>query len=334
MIEVGRELVNEPAGVLQLRPGVGSAILFSPGVDTANFRLTVGFTNPFHPDFSPWNYGLRFRDDGDTYQMLVFDHTGNLMYIKGSGSELETVESIHLLEMQTNGGSRNDTTVLVIEEKAFVFLDGQLIKIFTVEDVGKSGKVSLVTDIYNETTVVGAQTEFFDLVINSAGLIGRVNSGQMTRPAPDVIALGEFSLPTSGSYARVTLVSPINSFSGDYSYGLLFRTEATGIDNWLVFDDSKNWRHIRRSTSGAEFVFATGRADELRTGADQVNTLEFLSTGNANNVYLNGELLMNMSILLEDLPFTIAPMAGFEPNHQTGGLATEYRDFDVWSVAQ
>lgn len=334
VIESGKELVNEPLGVLQLRPGNGRAIQFSPGVNTANFRVNVGFSNPFHPDFSPWDYGLKFRDDGDSYQMFVLDHNGNLSYIKGKGSELQIVDTAPARGMLTVGGGRNDLNFLVIEDRAFIFLDGLLIKIYAVEGTGISGEVSLVTDIYNQTVVVGAQTRFFDLLINSAGLVGRVNSGQMIRPAPDEVALGEFSLPTSAGYARVTLVSPLNAFSGDYSFGLLFRTEATGIDNWLVFDDSKRWRHIRRSTTGAEFLFANGVAQGLNARQGSENLLEFLSTGQENKVYLNGELLLNISLLPEDLPFTIAPVAGFEAGHQTGGLATQYSDFAVWSVAR
>ena len=334
VIEMGRELVNQPLGLLQLRPGAGKAIQYSPGVTAANFRVNVGFSNPFPPEDHPWNYGIKFRDDGNTYQMLVFDQTGSLIYIKGTGSELEIVDTTHVPEMLTGSGVRNDLNFLVIKDRAFVFLDGLLIKIYIVDDVGRSGEVSLVTDIYNQTVVVGANARFFDLLINSAGLVGRLNSGQMAKSAPDEIAVGEFSLPTSSGYARVTITSPINSFSGDYSYGFLFRTEEKGIDNWLVFDDTKNWRHVRRSTTEAEFVLSKGRVDELKTGAGEENLFEFLSTGQENKVYVNGTFLMNMTVRAEDTPFTISAMAGFESNHQTGGLITEYRDFAVWSVAQ
>jgi hypothetical protein len=334
VIELGQELVNEPHGVLQLQPGAGRAIQYLPGVEAANFRVNVSFTNPFHPDFSAWDYGIKFRDDGDTYQMFVFDHKKNLLHIKGKGSELEVVDTLVVPDLLTGGGSRNDLNFLVIEDMASVFLDGLLLKSYSLDDVGISGDISLVTDIYNQTTVVGAQTQFFDLSINSAGLVGRVTSGTINRSAPDQVAVGEFTLPTSAGYARVTLISPLSAFSGDYSFGLLFRTESTGIDNWLVFDDRKQWRHVRRSTTGAEAVFATGVAEPLNTREGGENLIEFLSTGRENKIYLNGELLMNMSLLAEDLPFTLAPMAGFEPEHQLGTGGTEYRDFAAWSVAQ
>lgn len=334
MIESGKELVNEARGVMQLKPGSGRAIEYSPGVDSVDFRVSVEFSNPFHPTFSPWNYGVKFRDDGQKYQMFVLDHNGDLLYIRGDGPELEIVSSMPVPTMFTAGGIRNKMTLLVIADRAYVLVDGILTGIFTVEDTADSGEVSLVTDIYNQTVVVGAQTEFFDLVINSAGLIGSSGPGQLVRSQPGEIAVGEPSLLTSEGYARVTFVSPINAFSGDYSYGLLFRNEVTGIDNWLVFDDSKKWRHIRRSTTGAESVLSSGTASELKTGAGDANSFEFLSTGQENKIYLNGKLLTNLGFAPEDLPFTIAPMAAFEPTHQTGGMATEYRDFAVWSVAR
>ena len=332
VIDTGHELVNERLGVIQLKPGFGRAVAFSPGVDPTDFRVEVGFKNPFHPEFSPWNYGIKFRDNGQTFQMLVVDHMGNLNYIKGIGTELEIVSSMKLADMFTASGVRNDLAFIVIKDRAFVFLSGSLVARIVVEETNQAGALSLVTDIYNQTIVVGAQVEFFDLMINSAGLVAHTTSGQLIKPSANNIAIGDFSLPTSAGYAKITFVSPTYAYAGDYSYGLLFRTAETGIDNWLVFDDAKNWRHIRRSTTGAEFEFARGTANNLLTGKGQENTLEFLSAGQENKIYLNGELLTSISILEEDLPYTMAPMAGFEPTHQTGGMVTIYSDFIVWSV--
>ena len=264
--------------------------------------------------------------------MLVVDHMGNLNYIKGIGTELEIVSSMKLADMFTASGVRNDLAFIVIKDRAFVFLSGSLVARIVVEETNQAGALSLVTDIYNQTIVVGAQVEFFDLMINSAGLVAHTTSGQLIKPSANNIAIGDFSLPTSAGYAKITFVSPTYAYAGDYSYGLLFRTAETGIDNWLVFDDAKNWRHIRRSTTGAEFEFARGTANNLLTGKGQENTLEFLSAGQENKIYLNGELLTSISILEEDLPYTMAPMAGFEPTHQTGGMVTIYSDFIVWSV--
>lgn len=334
VLESGKQLVNEPLGVLQLRPGIGGASTYSPGARAANFRINVGFSNPFHPDFSPWNYGVKFRDDGQTYQMFVFDHRGNLNQFNGNGNDLELVRAVAVPNLLTGGGARNNFTFLVIEERAFVLLDEVLIGIFDVQEPDRVGEISLVTDVFNQTTFVGSNTAFFNLVINSAGLIEPSSSGTLVRQQADKPAIGEQSLPSSATYTRITFVSPLNAFSGDYSFGLLFRTEAKGIDNWLVFDDSKAWRFIRRSTTGAEAVINQGTADQLGTRAGDTNFLEFLSTGEQHKIYLNGKFLANVSIARGDLPFTIAPMAAFEVTHQTGGVATEYRDLVVWSIAQ
>ena len=266
--------------------------------------------------------------------MLVFDHNQNLNYIRVANQDLEIIETTKMPDLITVGGGQNHLTLLTIDERAFVFLSGILVKIYDLEGGVKRGDVSLVTDIYNQTTVVGAQTRFAGLLINSAGLIGRTDSGLMTRPAPGEIAVGDMSLLTSAGYARVTLLSPLAAFSGDYSFGFLFRNEATGIDNWLSFDDNKQWQHVRRSTSGAESVMASGTAPDLNTREAGENLLEFLSTSEQHQIYLNGTLLLNIAILGEDLPFSIAPMAGFKPEHNVGNPGTVYRDFSAWSVAQ
>lgn len=330
----GQELVNLPFGLLQLRPGIGVAAEFSPGVSAASFRVNVGFSNPFHPEFSPWNYGLKFRDDGQTFQMFMFDHRGNLNQINGNGNVLDIVRTVPVANMLTSGGAQNQFTFLVIEEKAFVLLDQVLIGIFDVSEPDRVGDISLVTDVFNETTFVGANTEFSDLVINSAGLIAFNNSGELVRQELDKPAEGEHSLLSSATYTQVTFVSPLNAFSGDYSYGLLFRVEHLGIDNWLVIEDSKSWRHIRRSTTGAEVLLGSGTADLLRTGEGDENFIEFVSTGEQHKVYLNGEFLTDVTFPQSDFPFTVAPMAAFDPGHQATVGATEYHDFSVWSVAE
>ncbi len=330
----GSELVNEPLGVIQLRPGIGTAATYAPGVSAANFRVNVGFSNPFHPDFAPWNYGIRFRDDGQTFQMFVFDHRGSLNHIIGDRNELEVVRSVPVPNMVTNGGAKNDFTVVVIEDRAFVLMDQILIDIFDVPEPDRVGEVSLVTDIFNQTTVVGAVVEFFDLTINSAGLIRSSDSGSLVRQDAELPITGEASSLTSATYTLITFESPINAFSGDYSFGLLFNVEEKGIGNWLVFDDSREWRFIRRSTTGAQAVTARGEAALLGTAAGNLNFIEFLSTGDRHKIYLNGEFLADVTIPPDDKPFTVAPSAAFEPSHQTGGIATKYSDFVVWSIAE
>jgi hypothetical protein len=68
----------------------------------------------------------------------------------------------------------------------------------------------------------------------------------------------------------------------------MFRNAETGIDNWLVFDNAKNWCHIRRTTTGAEFEFAHGTASGLLTGKDHQNILEFMNAGEEKKISLNG----------------------------------------------
>ncbi len=329
--ESGHELVNEKLGVLQLRPGLGVASEYSPGVSGANFRIQVEFSNPFHPEFSPWNYGVKFRNDGQTFQMFMFDQRGNLNQINGNGSELEIVRTVAVPNMLTGGGDRNGFTFLVIEDKAFILLEQALIGVFNVSEPGRVGDISLVTDVFNQTVVVGANTEFFGLVINSAGLAGFTESGELESQQPFQPATGDASLPSSASYTRVNFVSPFNAFSGDFSYGLAFRNEELGIDNWLILDDSKVWRHILSDTTGTQTVQGTGIADQLQTGAGDANLIELLSTGKQHKVYLNGKFLANLVFQPGDFPFTIAPMVAFETDHQTGGMATQFTNFTVWS---
>lgn len=334
MLISGRELVNEPLGVLQLRPGIGVAAEYSPGASAASFRVSVGFSNPFHPEFSPWNYGIKFRNDGQTFQMLVIDQRGDLNQINGNRNVLDIVRTVPMQDILTSGGARNDFTFLVIDEKALVFLDQILVGVFDVAEPDRVGEISVVTDIFNQTTVVGANTEFFDLRVSSAGLIGAVGFGELGRQQPDQPAVGESSLLSSETYTRVTFVSPVNAFSADYSFGLVFNSEDPAASNWLVIDDSKIWRHVRLSTPEAQMVLGSGTADPLLTAAGDENFLEFVSTGEQHKVYLNGELLTNFTFPPGDVPFTVAPFAGFEPDHQSGIAATQFSDFAVWSFAE
>ena len=320
-------------GMLELRPGAGTAIEFTAeDVDVSNFRATVTFANPFHPDDYPWNYGLKFREDGGFYQMLVFDHRGRISYLTGNPLTVDLVSTTDIAEFRTNAGQSNKITLMVLEEMAWIYINGNLAKTMTVGAVGVSGSISLVTDIYNETTVQNASVSFNSFSINSAGLAGMSPGGTLQKASATEIAVGPASLPTSAGYARVTIVSPIAAFSGDYSFGLFFKSSSGGIENWLVFDDLKNWQHIRRSSAGGEEVLASGTAQMLKTGQSEPNTFEVLSIEGQQRVYVNGTLLTALNFVQGDLPVAIAPFAGFLPAHQPSGLPTEYRDFVVWSI--
>ncbi len=328
----GKELVNDLIGLMQLRPGIGVAAQYSPGARAANFRVNVRFSNPFHPETSPWNYGIKFRDDGETYQLLVFDHFGDLTHYSGRHNELIPTKTVRAENMLTSGGSENSATFLVVEDRAFVLLNEALVSVFEVTEPDRVGEISLVTDIFNQTEVVGANTEFRDLVINSAGLIAWRESGAVSRSEPGAPAIGEFSLSTSAIFARITFLSPQYAFAGDFSFGLLFRNESMGIDNWITFDDNKAWKHVRSSTSGASSTLASGTVDGLLTSLGDENLIEFVSTGDQHKIYVNGEFITNVTFPGIDFPLQIAPAAAFEPTHQSGISETEYIDFIAWSL--
>jgi hypothetical protein len=319
-------------GTLQLAPGSGSAIEYPAGVDVVNFRVSVTFSNPFHPDTSPWDYGVKFRQSNGEYQMLVFDSSGSLSYRTGSSTTADLVSVTDIPEFFTNAGLSNKITVLVLEEKARVFLDGKLVQTLDVGAVGVSGDISLVTDIQNRTTIQGASVRFASFSIDRAGLVALSSGGTLVKTADNLPAIGQASQPTSAGYARVTLVSPAASFSADYSYGVKLTSQAGGFDNWLVFDDTKSWQHIRRNPSGEDTVVVSGTAADLDTREGAANTIELINVDGQRKVYLNGTLLTVMVLIADDLPYTVAPFAGFLPTHQPGGMATEYRDLIVWST--
>ena len=327
----GERIVQIPTGSIALEPGKGDAATFMPGAQASNFRVNVNFSNPFHPSFSPWNYGIKFRDNGQTYQMLVFDHEGYMSQINGQRNELETVQKVRIPQLVTSAGVINRFTFLVVEDAGFVLVNGELVAELEVHSQEQVGEISLVTDIYNQTVVTGATLDYFDLTINSAGLIAFDPAGELTRVQAGEPAVGPFSAQSSSSYIRVNLVSPINAFSGDYSYGVLFRSGPTGTNNWLVLDDSPSWRFVRENADG-EVTYSSGNSTRLlRLGIGESNLLEIISTGTLHKAYMNGEFLANLDLPPGEAPYIVAPIAAFDSDHQSGISATEYFDFTVWS---
>lgn len=264
--------------------------------------------------------------------MLLFDETGDLNYWVSDGQTDDLVSSVNVPEFRTAGGQNNVITILVLEEKARIFLDGILVMTMDVGAVEVTGDISLVADFQNRSTVQGGSVRFASFFIDRAGLIARTESGTLVKPSNDEPAIGQQSLPTSAGYATVTLVSPAAAFAADYSYGFKLTTQSTGFDNWLVFDDRKNWQHIRKSSDGAETIVTSGTADNLDTREGMSNTFELINVDGQRKVYLNGTLLTVLVLTTEDLPYTIAPFAGLLSTHQTGGMETQFTDFVAWSV--
>jgi hypothetical protein len=128
------------------------------------------------------------------------------------------------------------------------------------------------------------------------------------------------------------MVSPLSAFAGDFSYGIVFESPTTGARNWLVFDDTRVWQHIRTDATGNETVLAQGVVSQLKLGKDEENFIRVISVENKNTVYLNSAEVIQLALSPADLPASAAPFAGFRSNHQTGGVSTTFKNFVVWSL--
>ena len=328
----GGVVANVTEGALPHKPGSGSAIEYKTGVDVADFRVSVSFENPFHAEFAAWNYGIKFRDNGTSYQMITLDSQARLNYLVGGTQTVDLVSSQDISSILTGGAQGNDLTLVVLGNVALIFINNSLQATIDVIGENISGDISLVTDIYNESKVMGAETTFTSFTVNRAGLAVESRGGELVKQTGGPV-IGVRSLPLKETVLDITFISPYPAFSGKWSFGLVFESSESDVSTWLVFDERKKWQMIRRDETGKDSVRATAdKIDEMRTGRGEENHIRIISVDGEYLMFVNGSLRLNIQFIPSDLQASVAPFAGFDDSHQKSGTATMYKDFVVWSL--
>ena len=126
---------------------------FNPDVYETDFSVSVTFRNPFHSTFRPYSYGVKFRDDGTNYHMLAINSEGEILYYAGTPDSLNVARSFPFAGVETASGAENSIQLTVVDNRAWLFVNGTFLAEFQVGGQNVYSDVALVAEVKNESLI-------------------------------------------------------------------------------------------------------------------------------------------------------------------------------------
>lgn len=214
------------------------------GVDVTNFSVAVTFGNPVNANFRAYSYGVKFRESGDQYQAVTINSAGLVRHLVGTtGSEGEADSfsvstTFDYDEVKKSGSDSNSLHLTVIDDQAWLFVNGQFVTGFTVGGVGTSADVVFVAELENETDISGAITELTAVEVRNAEPNAFIATDTLVKVAGEV-SRTEPTGVMRDSVVQAEFVSPYEPILGRWSAGFEYVEPVTGAANWLVINSRR-----------------------------------------------------------------------------------------------
>jgi hypothetical protein len=310
------------------------------GVFLADFSATATFGNPVNASFRAYSYGIKFREvDGD-YQVISIDSAGKVQHRLFHESTDGTIDTYNVLQefayndIKVGGSDSNSLQITVIDDLAWLYVNGTYITEFVVDGIGVASDVEFLAELENETNISGAQTELPFAEVRSASVAAFSASELLVKEVGE-ISRTEPTGTLRDSFVTAEFVSPYEQILGRWSVGFEYVDPATGTSNWFIFNNRRQWKHVSRAGTDGELTeVVTGVSNLILRDRDDVNELKIFGTNGIYQVFINGVYLTELTFDPEFSPVQVSAIAGFEPTDQAPGIPTRVNNFTVWSMGE
>ena len=130
-------------------------------VSITNVAVEATFVNPYSAAFNSWDYGfmLRTRTAGpDIYVAVTSDRRWSL--VVGDEPPRENVGGGTIPRFYTEAGGKNHLRIVAIEQRGWLFVNGEFVSSLDLSAVTGAGDVAIFTGSFTGNEAAGAVTQF------------------------------------------------------------------------------------------------------------------------------------------------------------------------------
>jgi hypothetical protein len=237
-------------------------------------------------------------------------------------------------DIKVGGSDSNSLQITVIDDLAWLYVNGTYITEFVVDGIGVASDVEFLAELENETNISGAQTELPFAEVRSASVAAFSASELLVKEVGE-ISRTEPTGTLRDSFVTAEFVSPYEQILGRWSVGFEYVDPATGTSNWFIFNNRRQWKHVSRAGTDGELTeVVTGVSNLILRDRDDVNELKIFGTNGIYQVFINRVYLTELTFDPEFSPVQVSAIAGFEPTDQAPGIPTRVNNFTVWSMGE
>ena len=322
---------------ISLDPDNASPEYFSTDTNVANFSVSVEFDNPVSATFRDYSYGVKFRESGGVYQAITINSAGQLRYLEGTAGaegEQDSFTEVHVFDypdIATAGADTNTVQLSVIGTRGWLTVNGDDLGEFTVRSAGVESDVQFIAELENETQIGGGMSEILNIEVRSAEIASEIESLTMIKKAGEITRVGETGL-TRDFLMNADFTSPYERILGKWTIGYSFTDPETDTTNWIIVNNSKQWKHFRQVGQSGQITEIAGDSfSGLLVDRGDVNNLEVLSRTGQQRFYINGTFITSLDIQSASEAVQLAVVSGFAGTDQQEGYPTVLSNYVAWS---
>ncbi len=167
--EFGITAVTKQGGPLDGQLEHEDGFIAKEEVDTrvTNIMLDAQFTNPYATSVGSWDYGFQFRRAGlNDFHAVILTSDGRWVHNVRTGTlESATTVDQGSTSFDTSAEGSNQLRVIAIEEKGWLFINGNLTATLDLSATTKPGTASAITGLFQGDTVLGYSTRFAEFTV-------------------------------------------------------------------------------------------------------------------------------------------------------------------------
>ena len=316
------------SGELLHDPSDGSIKTEYANVSIADMMVEATFVNPYSAASNSWDYGFILRKERNG-RAIYFWVTSNLRWYlawreTSDADSSQEVSGGTLETFDTSEGGRNHLRVVAIEERGWLFVNGEFVSSLDLSAVTGAGDVAVITGGFTGNQVAGAVTRFESFQGDRLSRRYGPADGKLEKE-PGSIATHGSRVQTRDLIVEAEFVNPQGS---DWDYGFIIRNpELNHLD--VIGLTDKAWFHYALGVSDDEYAkVADGYLSDAGISLLRRNHLLMIAIEGAGWFFVNDRLVAKLDLGHNQVSGDISAMGDFSLDHQG---SPSFENFNVWA---
>ncbi len=161
----GAKLAYGPANASLVHEVDNTVAVFAPYLSLKNFITSATFINPYETSKTgTWDYGILFRSGygNDQYRLTILSNRSWSLVDANTWANIYSKNDKNIL---AKAGEENMIWLVVIDKKAYLFINGTYTQALDVGKILKAGDVLPATGLYAGNEKARKTTKFYDFFV-------------------------------------------------------------------------------------------------------------------------------------------------------------------------
>ena len=298
-------------------------------VSIADMMVEATFVNPDSAASNDWDYGFIFRRENTgpaIHFAVTSDRRWYLAWRETPSADNQQVGGGTIPTFDTSAGGRNHLRVVAINERGWLFVNGEFVSSLDLSAVTGAGDVAVITGALAGDEVAGAVTRFENFRGHRLNRRYGPAEGKLERNEPGTIATHWSGVRTRNLVVEAEFVNPQGS---DWDYGFIIRNPESNHLDTIGLTDKAWWFHETRDVGDDEYAkVADGYLSDAGISLLSRNHLLIIAIEESGWLFVNDQLVAKLDLGHNQTSGGISAVGDFFRNHQGSPI---FENFNVWA---